>query len=50
MKHLSAMSIITEANADKFASTPFSKALTVPKYRDGISYLFASPVTSLALS
>ncbi len=49
MKHLSAMSIITETNADEFASTPLSKALTIPKYRDGISYLFASLVTTLAL-
>ena len=41
MKHLSAMNIVGEKGADKFYPTHFSHALTIPKYRDGISYWFA---------
>ena len=43
MKHLSATNMVTEVGADKFASTSSSSALTVSKYRDGISYLYAMP-------
>ena len=38
MKHLSAMNVVKEANVDEFTSTHLSRSLTVPKYRDGISY------------
>lgn len=47
MKHLSAMNIVSETGADEFAPTHFSNALTVPKYRDGISYWFASAIPFL---
>lgn len=40
MKHLSAMNVVNEPNVDEFTLTHFSKSLTVPKYRDGISYTF----------
>lgn len=40
MKHLSAMNVVGETGADEYISTPISTALTVPKFRDGISYLF----------
>ena len=49
MKHLSATNIVGETGADKFVSTPISTALTVPKFRDGISYLYVSPVGLLLL-
>ncbi|KAL8721599.1 MAG: hypothetical protein Q9225_001763 [Loekoesia sp. 1 TL-2023] len=38
MKHLSAMNVIGEIRADHYIATPFSVALTEPKYRDGITY------------
>ena len=38
MKHLSAMNVVKEVNVDEFTSTHLSRSLTVPKYRDGISY------------
>lgn len=40
MKHLSAMNIVGEEGADEFSPTHFSNAVTIPKYRDGISYCF----------
>ena len=42
MKHLSATNMISETGADEYRSTPVSTALTIPKYRDGIGYLYAS--------
>ena len=47
MKHLSAMNVVCEKGADEFYPTHFSHALTVPKYRDGISYWFASKIPPL---
>ena len=47
MKHLSAMNVVCEKRADEFYPTQFSHALTVPKYRDGISYWFASKIPLL---
>ena len=47
MKHLTAMNIVREKGADEFYQTPFSHALTTPKYRDGISYWFASKILPL---
>ena len=47
MKHLSAMNIVREKGADEFYPTQFSHALTIPKYRDGISYWFASKIPPL---
>ena len=44
MKHLSATHIIAETGPDQFASTPISTALTIPKYCDGISYLYLSSI------
>ena len=38
MKHLSAMNVVKEVNVDEYTSTHLSRSLTVPKYRDGISY------------
>lgn len=43
MKHLSAMNVVNEPNVDEFTLTHFSKSLTVPKYRDGISYTYENP-------
>ncbi|KAM0801004.1 S-adenosyl-L-methionine-dependent methyltransferase [Usnea florida] len=40
MKHLSATNMISETGVDEYTSTPISTALTIPKYRDGIGYLF----------
>ncbi len=40
MKHLAAMNIVAEKEADTYVSTAFSKALTEPKYRDGVTYWF----------
>lgn len=40
MKHLSAMNVVKEPNVDEFTSTHLSKSLTIPKYRDGISYWY----------
>ena len=48
MKHLSATNMVAETGADEFASTPISTALTVPKFRDGISYLYARPSSRIA--
>ena len=47
MKHLSAMNVVCEKGADEFYRTQFSHALAVPKYRDGISYWFASKIPLL---
>ena len=47
MKHLSAMNVVCEKGADEFYPTHFSHALTIPKYRDGISYWFASIIPPL---
>ena len=47
MKHLSAMNVVGEKGADEFYQTQFTHALTAPKYRDGISYWFASKIPSL---
>ena len=47
MKHLSAMNVVCEKGADEFYLTHFSHALTVPKYRDGISYWFAIKIPLL---
>jgi hypothetical protein len=46
MKHLAAMEIVGEISADVYVSTPLSMALTVPKYRDGISY-WSAPCVSI---
>ena len=40
MKHLSAMNVVKEPNVEEFTSTRLSRSLTVPKYRDGISYKY----------
>ncbi|MCJ1303486.1 hypothetical protein MMC08_006296 [Hypocenomyce scalaris] len=40
LKHLSAMKFISERGADEYAATSLSNALTTPKFRDGINYLF----------
>ena len=40
MKHLAAMNVVKERNVDEFTPTPLSNSLTVPKYRDGISYTY----------
>ena len=40
MKHLSAMNVVRESKVDEFTSTRLSSSLTVPKYRDGISYKY----------
>lgn len=47
MKHLSATNMVAETGEDKFAATPISTALTVPKFRDGISYLYVNPALGL---
>ena len=47
MKHLSAMNVVGETGADEFSPTRFSNALTIPKYRDGISYWSASKISLL---
>ena len=39
------MNIVSEVGADEFHPTHFSNALTIPKYRDGISYWFASKIS-----
>ena len=44
MKHLSAMNVIAETGTDEFSTTQFANAMTVPKYRDGVSYWFASEI------
>ena len=41
MKHLAAMNVISESGADSFVATPLSKALTEPRFRDGITYTLA---------
>lgn len=46
MKHLSAMNILNETNADEFTSTHFSTSLTDPRYRDGISYKYENPAVT----
>ncbi|KAL9601564.1 MAG: hypothetical protein Q9219_002398 [cf. Caloplaca sp. 3 TL-2023] len=38
MKHLTAMNVVEEIDADQYTATPFSNALTEPRYRDGIIY------------
>lgn len=38
MKHLAAMNVVREIGPDHYLATPFSVALTEPKYRDGITY------------
>ena len=38
MKHLAATNLVTEADTDSYKSTPASRALVEPKYRDGIRY------------
>ena len=38
MKHLAAMNVVGEISPDHYFATPFSVALTEPKYRDGITY------------
>ena len=38
MKHLAAMHMIAEVDADKYKPTALSLALTVPKFRDGIPF------------
>ena len=48
MKHLSATNIISEIGVDEYASTPVSNALTIPKFRDGISYLYASLLVQMS--
>ncbi|KAL9636917.1 MAG: hypothetical protein Q9204_002070 [Flavoplaca sp. TL-2023a] len=40
MKHLAAMNVVKEIGPDRYTSTPFSDALTEPKYRDGITYTY----------
>ena len=35
LKHLAAMGVVHEAGPDAYQPTSFSKALTVPVYRDG---------------
>ena len=50
MKHLSAMNIVGETGVDEFSATQFSNALTIPKYRDGISYWFARDIILLPIA
>lgn len=38
LKHLSAMGVLREVDADLYASTPLSNALAVPKYRDALPF------------
>ena len=38
MKHLSALKVVAETKADEFTSTSISKALTEPKFRDGVKH------------
>ena len=38
MKHLSASNVVKEVGTDRYSLNGFSESLTVPKYRDGISY------------
>ncbi|MCJ1306215.1 hypothetical protein MMC08_009033, partial [Hypocenomyce scalaris] len=38
LKHLAAMGVIHEVDADSYASTSLARALTVPIYRDGIPF------------
>ena len=41
MKHLAAMNVVAENGVDLFTATPLSKALTEPRFRDGITYTSA---------
>ena len=34
------MNVVKELDVDEYTSTPLSRSLTVPKYRDGISYKY----------
>lgn len=45
LKHLSAMNLVAETGTDSYSSTPHSKALTEPRYRDGIIYKSVTPTT-----
>lgn len=45
MKHLAAMNVIAERSVDAYTATPLSKALTQPRFRDGIT--FASALSAL---
>ena len=38
MKHLATMNIVTEICADSYGATPISRALTEPRFRDGVTY------------
>lgn len=40
MKHLTAMNVVAETGADAYEANLLSIALTSPKYRDGIIYLY----------
>ena len=42
LKHLAAMEVIREVDADSYVPTKFANALAVPKYRDGISFWYAN--------
>ena len=43
MKHLAAMNVIAESDANAYTATPLSKALTEPRFRDGIPFMSALP-------
>lgn len=45
MKHLAAMNVIAESGTDAYTATPLSKALTEPRFRDGITYTSALPAS-----
>ncbi|KAA6411226.1 MAG: Winged helix-turn-helix transcription repressor DNA-binding [Lasallia pustulata] len=47
MRHLVAMNVVGEKGADHYVATPFSTALTEPKYRDGITYAYIPYLISL---
>jgi hypothetical protein len=46
-RKLATMKMIDETGIDEYAANDFTRALNVPKYRDGIRFWLASPFSTL---
>ncbi|KAI1659016.1 putative O-methyltransferase [Daldinia decipiens] len=40
MRHLAAMNVVSEKSEDTYSTTPLAEALSEPRYRDGIIFLY----------